>query len=237
MLDTKFAEIPEITRWQLVLLVLSLTRVRPFWVELGLRFRHPEQVRHLLKQYVDAERAESDAVEDRGIEPYRCLLLGLLSDLELQEGAEGVKLLAHLIEKIAAFEHDAWRTPWQIVLWKLGTSAAVPASMPPAKAQAVLGLARRWCQRSSDVDAQVAQAEGQPLADWDKEAYSYYRREDPAATPLDLLRDYLRSWRFDEIWTELLALLDDRDLQSLHHWGQAAAADQPTLVIPPPPGR
>lgn len=211
--------------WQLGLAVLSLDRTRPFWDEMGLRFRHPNEVQSAVRRFV---RAQQELPGHEDSQTYgakiRTLTRRLLSEIAELEG-DGPALGLWNWFLTAYAEEPKWHWMWRILLYHLQGEAPLICRSAKPKARQLALLAESWADFVREVEARSQLARQAPLGRWDKLQYAIAQTDVPQYEPLDQVVEALERVAFDRHWAELVQLLGLPEMERLVRWGRETYAE------------
>jgi hypothetical protein len=217
--------------WKTALLLLSLDKVKPLWEEFELKFKQPERVRDRIRLYITDQHKLDKLNEDQWhVDIESSLISQLLTDVHEIEGDFGLTALREWIEGkyiVCEFE-EPWRwMGWRTLLFRLsqaGGQGLLLQKIPQEKVDALLDIANAWSESRDQINARLEEMENQPITEWDKKQYEYYRRDQyPDVSPIDHLSKYLKCQMFDKFWDRVLLLLTPQEMEMLNRWGLVEA--------------
>ncbi len=228
--------------------LLALDRVRPFWIELGLRFDRGDIVLGAIRAFMTAYRELEDAgdIDEDYLDLE--LVIGhartLLTVVRLSEGDEAVETFWNWFDATYGNE-PSWSWGWRILLYhwaELDLQQLVRWGFTADHARQALGVAEEWVQVVDDISARVSAAEQEPRRGWDADAERRFRKEMAAqveaggeAVGADLeisnedslaaLTESLERRSFGRIWARLVRLITIPEMEVLMRWGRRKAEE------------
>jgi hypothetical protein len=225
--------------------LLSLDRVRSFWLELGLKFDRADIVLGAIRSFAVAFRAieDEDGYEDDpfALEEVPNHARRLFSTLRLSEGEQSVETLWNWLETGYGNE-PSWSWGWRILLYhwsELEPENLVRWGFTAEHARQSLRLAEEWVEIVDDIQARVSNAEQEPLQGWDAEADRRFREQmkkhaeeegeaEPEFSPEDSLAgltEALERRYFGRVWARLVRLLTIPEMEAALRWGRRKAQE------------
>ena len=217
--------------------LLALDRVRPFWIELGLKFERADIVLGAIRGFAVAFREieDEDGFEDDpfALETVPDHARHLFRAIQLSEGDEAVETLWNWFETVFGNE-PSWSWGWRILLYHwsdLESEQLLRWGFGADHARQSLTLAQEWVEIVDDIQARVTNAEREPLHGWDAEADRRYREQMPehaetsTEDSLAGLTESLERRCFGRLWGRLVRQLTIPEMDAMMRWGRRKAQE------------
>ncbi len=216
--------------WEATLELLSLDRARPFWKDLGLPLKDPDEAFAAVRRFISSrESLDMDMTEDDDEAKLLWRSWRFLGELGLSQGEAAVRALWDWAQ--ASGENEPrWHWMWRILLYHLGkeTPADIESwAIPAKKAGPLIAIGGEWVRWIDDLEARLERAKQEKKTTWDETRNSEYQfaNDDDEGDLFDALQVALEWIPFDRHWARVVALLSPDEMEALIRWGKARYAD------------
>lgn len=220
----------EESRWGLMLTLLSLDSVAPFYEAMGLSVPDKRRFQELLRGVITEHRREAGPDAPLGVGPAEEFLRRLEGAFGGQAAGQ-FRAWAETVFFSAHADLPQW-SAWDIILPHHPDDVPEALGLPPERLAAVEGFRDSFSVR--DLEEQVRSARDVPLSEWDADIYALHHfsnAEDPMfeddfIDPFGFVLSTAQMNRFQENWARHWQQYTPEEKEAFRAYGQQLLDDE-----------